>query len=116
GSTDFREAEDRHLLATYQKFPFVLASGAGSWVTDVEGNRWLDFYGGHAVALTGHCHPKVVAAIREQAGRLLFYSNVCYLDVRALAATRLARIMPEESRAFLCNSGTEANETALKMA
>lgn len=111
-----RELEDSHLLETYAKFPFALATGKGCRVTDVEGNEYLDLYGGHAVAVTGHSHPKVVAAIATQASRLLFYSNVSYLDVRALAAARLSRFAPAGARAFLCNSGTEANETALKIA
>jgi len=110
------ETEDRHLLNTYKKLPIALATGRGSFVTDVEGTEYLDLYGGHAVALTGHSHPHVVRAIQEQAARLLFYSNAVYLDVRALAAARLARFAPEGMRAFLANSGTEANETALKIA
>ncbi len=109
-------AEDAHYLPTYRKFPIALASGEGCYVTDVAGRRYLDLYGGHAVAVTGHCHPRVVAAIREQAGRLLFYSNLVYLDVRARAAEALARFAPAGYRSFLCNSGTEANETALKIA
>jgi acetylornithine aminotransferase/acetylornithine/N-succinyldiaminopimelate aminotransferase len=69
------------------------------------------------VAIAGHCHSKLVAAVREQAGRLLFYSNVVYSDVRALAAERVAALAPEGlRRVFFCNSGTEANETALKLA
>ena len=111
-----RELEDAHLLGTYTKFPFALAEGRGSYVSDVEGNRYLDLYGGHAVAVTGHSHPRVVAAISLQASRLLFYSNVSYLDVRALAAARLAKFVPAGMKSFLCNSGTEANETALKIA
>ncbi len=111
-----RAAEDRTLLATYAKFPVSLATGRGAWVTDTAGKRYLDLYGGHAVALTGHCHPRMVAAIREQAERLLFYSNAVYLDVRARAAEALARFLPEGMRAFLVNSGTEANEAALKTA
>ena len=113
---EIRELEDGHLLATYRKFPIALVSGDGCHVTDTEGVRYLDLYGGHAVAVTGHCHPKVVAAIREQAGRLLFYSNLVYLEVRAEAAGRLARFAPEGMKAYLCNSGAEANETALKIA
>ena len=79
-------------------------------------NEYLDLYGGHAVAVTGHSHPKVVSAIREQAGRLLFYSNLVHLDVRALAAAKLARFAPAGMKAYFCNSGAEANETALKIA
>jgi acetylornithine/succinyldiaminopimelate/putrescine aminotransferase len=82
--------------------------GEGSYVWDADGRRYLDMYGGHCVALAGHGHPRLVAAIREQAGRLLFYSNVVYSDVRALAAERVASLAPEGlRRVFFCNSGTE---------
>ncbi|MFM8981127.1 MAG: aspartate aminotransferase family protein [Planctomycetia bacterium] len=112
-----REQEDRWQVPTYSKWPIALAEGRGSYVTDVEGRRFLDLYGGHCVALAGHCHPRLVAAIREQAGRLIFYSNVVYSDIRALAAERLATLAPPGlQRVFLCNSGTESNETALKIA
>jgi acetylornithine/succinyldiaminopimelate/putrescine aminotransferase len=117
--TDFdsiRAAEDAFLLPTYRKLPLALVGGRGCFVTDITGRRYLDLYGGHAVAITGHCHPKVVAAIREQAGKLLFYSNLVYLDVRARAAHALSAFVPEGMKSFLCNSGTEANETALKIA
>ena len=112
-----RLQEDRWQVPTYAKWPVALAKGQGSYVYDVEGKRYLDLYGGHCVALAGHCHPRLVEAIREQAGRLIFYSNVLYCDVRALAAERLASLAPEGlRRVFLCNCGTEANETALKIA
>jgi acetylornithine aminotransferase/acetylornithine/N-succinyldiaminopimelate aminotransferase len=109
--------EARWQVPTYAKFPVAIVRGEGSHVFDAEGRRFLDLYGGHAVALVGHCHPRVVDAIRVQAGRLLFYSNVVHVDVRARAVTRLAALAPEGlRRVFLCNSGTEANETALKVA
>ena len=109
--------EDAWQLPTYSKLPLALVRGEGSYVWDAEGRRYLDMYGGHCVALAGHCHPRLVAAIREQAGRLLFYSNYVYSDVRALAASRVAALAPAGlRRVFFCNSGTEANETALKLA
>lgn len=109
--------EEEFQLATYKKFPFAPVRGEGSWVETSEGERFLDLYGGHAVCATGHCHPRVVEALREQAGRLLFYSNVVYSDVRAAAAERLVGCAPDElTKAFFCNSGTEANENAMRMA
>jgi acetylornithine/N-succinyldiaminopimelate aminotransferase len=109
--------EDAWQLATYAKLPIALVSGQGSYVWDADGRRYLDLYGGHCVAIAGHCHPRLVAAIREQAGKLLFYSNVVYSDVRAIAAQRVASLAPAGlQRVFFCNSGTEANETALKLA
>jgi acetylornithine/succinyldiaminopimelate/putrescine aminotransferase len=118
--TNFEEIaarEEGFQLATYKKFPFAPARGEGSWVETGEGERYLDLYGGHAVCATGHCHPRVVGALREQAGRLLFYSNVVYSDVRARAAEMLVARAPDAiTKAFFCNSGTEANENAMRMA
>ena len=109
--------EEEFQLATYKKFPFAPVRGEGSWVETSEGERFLDLYGGHAVCATGHCHPRVVETLREQAGRLLFYSNVVYSDVRAAAAEKLVSCAPDEiTKAFFCNSGTEANENAMRMA
>src|SRR5215208_2570606 len=109
--------EEQFQLATYKKFPLAPVRGDGCWVETSEGERFLDLYGGHAVCATGHCHPRVVAALREQAGRLLFYSNVVYSDVRADAAEKLVGCAPESmTKAFFCNSGTEANENAMRMA
>src|SRR4051812_40742003 len=114
---DIAAREEEFQLATYKKFPFAPVRGEGCWVETSEGERFLDLYGGHAVCATGHCHPRVVEALREQAGRLLFYSNVVYSDVRAAAAERLVGCAPETiTKAFFCNSGTEANENAMRMA
>lgn len=109
--------EDEWQVPTYAKLPLALSEGRGCWVTDVEGRRFLDLYGGHCVALVGHGHPRLTAAIAEQAGKLLFYSNVVYSPVRAEAAAKVTALAPEGlRRVFFCNSGTEANETALKLA
>jgi acetylornithine/N-succinyldiaminopimelate aminotransferase len=109
--------EERYQLATYKKMPLAAERGEGSWIETGEGDRYLDLYGGHAVAATGHCHPHVVAAIRAQAERLLFYSNLVYSGARARAAERLVSIAPPSiTKAFFCNSGTEANENAMRMA
>jgi acetylornithine aminotransferase/acetylornithine/N-succinyldiaminopimelate aminotransferase len=112
-----REREDRYQLATYKKMPVVADRGEGVWVYTNDGERYLDLYGGHAVAGTGHCHPHVVKAIREQSEKLLFYSNLVYSEARARAAEKLVAIAPESlTKAFFCNSGTEANENAMRMA
>lgn len=109
--------EDQFQLATYKKMPVVAERGEGVWIYTSEGERYLDLYGGHAVAGTGHCHPHVVKAIREQAGNLIFYSNLVYSSARARAAEKLVSIAPEElTKTFFCNSGTEANENAMRMA
>jgi acetylornithine/N-succinyldiaminopimelate aminotransferase len=109
--------EERFQLATYKKMPIVAERGEGVWLYASNGEKYLDLYGGHAVAGTGHSHPHVVAAIREQAGKLLFYSNLVYSDARARAAERLVSVAPAElTKAFFCNSGTEANENAMRLA
>ena len=116
-STGVEASEERFQLATYKKMPLVASRGEGAWLFDAEGRRYLDLYGGHAVAGTGHCHPRVVAALKEQAETLLFYSNLVYSEVRARAAEKLVSLAPEPiTKAFFCNSGTEANENAMRMA
>ncbi|HEU4713740.1 MAG TPA: aspartate aminotransferase family protein [Pyrinomonadaceae bacterium] len=111
------ETEDQFQLATYKKMPIAAERGEGVWIYTSEGDKYLDLYGGHAVAGTGHCHPHVVQAIREQAETLLFYSNLVYSDARARAAAKLVSVAPKAlTKAFFCNSGTEANENAMRMA
>ena len=112
-----KTSEDKFQLATYKKMPIAVTKGEGVWVQTSEGERYLDLYGGHAVTATGHCHPHVVGAIQEQAAQMLFYSNLVYSDVRASAAEKLVGIAPDSlTKAFFCNSGTEANENAMRMA
>jgi acetylornithine/N-succinyldiaminopimelate aminotransferase len=109
--------EDQFQLATYKKMPIVFERGEGVWIYTSDGDKYLDLYGGHAVAGTGHCHPHVVNALRTQAGELLFYSNLVYSSARAKAAEKLVSIAPDKlTKAFFCNSGTEANENAMRMA
>lgn len=110
-------SEERYQLGTYKKMPVVAERGEGCWVFTSDGERYLDLYGGHAVAGTGHCHPHVVKAIKEQADKILFYSNLVYSETRARAAEKLVSVAPETlTKAFFCNSGTEANENAMRMA
>jgi acetylornithine aminotransferase/acetylornithine/N-succinyldiaminopimelate aminotransferase len=109
--------EEQYQLATYKKMPIVAERGEGVWLFTSNGEKYLDLYGGHAVAGTGHSHPHVVAAIQTQASKLLFYSNLVYSEARARAAELLVSIAPAElTKAFFCNSGTEANENAMRMA
>ena len=109
--------EEQFQLATYKKMPIVAERGEGVWLYASNGDKYLDLYGGHAVAGTGHCHPHVVKAIGEQAGQLLFYSNLVYSEARARAAEKLVSIAPDDDmKVFFCNSGTEANENAMRMA
>lgn len=109
--------EERYQVATYKKMPIVAERGEGAWLFAADGRRYLDLYGGHAVAGTGHSHPRVVAALHEQARKLLFYSNLVFSDARARAAEKLVSIAPASlTKVFFCNSGTEANENAMRMA
>jgi 4-aminobutyrate aminotransferase len=117
-----REAIERDARVTSpslpRAYPLVPARGAGCVVEDVDGNRFLDFNAGIAVASTGHCHPAVVEAVRRQAGELLHYSGTdFYLPIYAEVCAGLDRVAPVAGRArsFLTNSGTEAVEAALKL-
>lgn len=115
--TDWKAEEELWLLPGYAKFPFVPAKGKGAYVFDTAGREYLDFYGGHAVALLGHCPPAVVHAVQKQAGELLFYSTLAYSPARAKAAKALVTLCGEPgSKVFFCNSGAEANENAMRVA
>jgi acetylornithine/N-succinyldiaminopimelate aminotransferase len=105
------------LLPVYAQFPVLPVRGRGSWLIDENGAEWLDAYGGHAVAATGHCHPDVVRAVTDQAADLLFYSTAVRHPVRDALAEKLVELCPAAlARVFLCNSGAEANENALHLA
>jgi len=105
------------LLPVYAQMPVRPVTGQGSWLVDEDGNRWLDAYGGHAVAATGHSHPAVVRAIADQAAALLFYSTVLPHPNRERLAAELVRRMPSSlTRVFYANSGAEANESAMLLA
>ena len=99
-------------------YPVVPVRGEGCTIEDIDGNLLLDFNAGIAVTSTGHCHPDVVAAIQEQAGKLIHYSADFYIPIYAEMCAELARIAPmkEKCRVFLSNSGTEAVEGAIKLA
>jgi acetylornithine/succinyldiaminopimelate/putrescine aminotransferase len=112
-----QQLEDKFQVATYKKMGVAIERGEGAWVWTSEGEKYLDLYGGHAVCATGHSHPHVVEAIKEQAAKVLFYSNLVYSDIRARAAEKLVSVAPASLRkVFFCNSGTEANENAMRMA
>ncbi len=105
------------LLPVYAQFPVRPVRGRGSWLIDEKGDEWLDAYGGHAVAATGHCHPDVVRAVSQQAAELLFYSTAVPHPLREALAEKLVELCPAPlDRVFLCNSGAEANENALHLA
>ena len=114
---EIAQLEDEFQVATYKKMGIAVERGRGEWIWTSDGEKYLDLYGGHAVCATGHSHPHVVKAIKEQASQLLFYSNLVYSKVRARAAEKLISISPNKlTKVFFCNSGTEANENAMRMA
>lgn len=112
-----KQLESQYQVDTYAKMDISVERGRGVWVWTSEGDKYLDLYGGHAVCATGHSHPHVVEAIREQTDKVLFYSNLVYSEIRARAAEKLVSVAPASiTQAFFCNSGTEANENAMRMA
>jgi len=105
------------LLDVFDQIPFRPVRGEGACLFTAGGERYLDFYGGHAVALLGYGHPALVKALDEQARTLFFQSNLMPLDVRDRAAESLVRFGPAGlSKVFFVNSGAEANENALRIA
>ncbi len=115
--TDIQQLEDAVQVATYKKMDIAVERGSEAWVWTSDGEKYLDLYGGHAVCATGHSHPHVVKAIQEQAEKIMFYSNLVYSEIRGRAAEKLVSVAPKSlTKAFFCNSGTEANENAMRMA
>jgi predicted acetylornithine/succinylornithine family transaminase len=113
--TDLQALEERYLMRTYKRAPVEFVRGEGALLWDAEGKEYLDFLGGISVCSVGHCNPEVVEAVREQAGRLMHTSNLFYTE----PMVRLAERLSESSlggRVFFSNSGTEANECAIKIA
>ena len=100
---------------TYARYPVVLVKGKGTRVWDADGKEYLDFVAGLAVCNLGHCHPKVVKAIQEQAERLIHVSNFYYIQPQIELASLLCKHSFAE-KVFFCNSGAEANEGAIKLA
>jgi len=106
---------DKYVIANYTRLPRVIAKGKGCYCYDGEGKEILDMFPGWAVSGIGHCHPKVVAAVRKQAGELLHIDNTFYSEPQGV----LAKLLSERAfggKSFFCNSGAEANEAALKLA
>lgn len=112
---DAQQLTDRYHLDVYNRFPITLVKGEGATVWDDEGNAYLDALAGIAVNSLGHCHPKVVEAVRQQAPRLMHISNFYYSEPQARLVALLAEVSGLD-RVFLCNSGAEAMEAGLKLA
>lgn len=112
--------DQKYLSPSYTRgYPLVIEHGEGAMVTDVDGNRFLDFNAGIAVVSTGHCHPRVVKAVQDQAAKFLHMSGTdFYYENMVVLAEELSRLAPGnlERRVYFGNSGTEAMEAAIKMA
>ncbi len=108
------ELYDKHVIANYGRLPRVMVRGEGCYLWDADGNRILDMFPGWAVSGIGHCHPKVVEAVRRQVGELIHIDNTFYSEPQG----RLAQMLSARAfggKCFFCNSGAEANEAALKL-
>jgi acetylornithine/N-succinyldiaminopimelate aminotransferase len=107
--------EKKYHFQVYNRLPVTLSHGKGALVWDTDGTEYLDAFGGLAVNNLGHCHPKVVAAIKEQSEKLLHASNFFYNEPQSLLAEKLATLSGLD-RVFFCNSGVEAMEACVKLA
>jgi acetylornithine/N-succinyldiaminopimelate aminotransferase len=112
---ELEELERSWVIPSYARLPVAFVRGQGSRLWDSEGNEYLDFLCGISVTNTGHCHPRVVQAVREQSGELMHVSNLFYSRPAMRLAERLAS-SSLQGKVFLCNSGAEANEAAIKLA
>jgi acetylornithine/LysW-gamma-L-lysine aminotransferase len=113
--TDYKALEHDYGIALQAKRDLVAVRGKGACLYDEAGREYLDFAAGIAVASLGHCHPKLVAAIQQQAATLITCPNIMYNDVRSQLLKKLVEVTPSAlTRAYLCNSGAETIEAALK--
>jgi predicted acetylornithine/succinylornithine family transaminase len=110
------ELFDSYVIPSYTRFSLVLERGAGSWVWDEAGRKYLDFGAGIAVCSIGHCHPRVAEAVSRQLGRLIHTSNLYYTRPQGLLARKLVELVGIAGKVFFCNSGAEANEGLYKLA
>ncbi|HUL29053.1 MAG TPA: aspartate aminotransferase family protein [Thermodesulfobacteriota bacterium] len=106
---------EKYVAHTYARYPIVLVRGKGTRVWDLEGEEYLDFVAGLAVCNLGHCHPRVVKAIQDQAEKLIHVSNFYYIEPQIHLASLLCKHSFAD-KVFFCNSGAEANEGAFKLA
>lgn len=110
-----KELDDRYHFGTYNRIPVLFTEGRGCRIWDSEGKEYLDMLGGIAVNALGHCHPRVVGAVRDQAAKLMHCSNLYYIGPQALLAQAIVE-NSDMDRIFFGNSGTEAVEGAMKLA
>jgi acetylornithine/N-succinyldiaminopimelate aminotransferase len=111
---DLQRLEREHVVPSYARSPVQFVRGEGPLLWDEQGNEYLDFLCGISVTNVGHCHPRVVAAVREQAGRLMHVSNLFYTEPAMRLAERLSQ-SSLQGKVYFCNSGAEASEAAIKL-
>jgi acetylornithine/N-succinyldiaminopimelate aminotransferase len=103
------------VVPSYNKMPLIFVKGKGSYIWDVDGKKYLDFFPGWGVGNLGHCHPAVMNAVRDQISKLIFIPNNYYNLPQAKLAKELNFWTKDPFKAFFCNSGAEANEAAIKL-
>jgi acetylornithine/N-succinyldiaminopimelate aminotransferase len=113
--SELQQLERDHAIGTYARNPVEFVRGEGCRLWDADGNEYLDFLAGISVLNVGHCHPDVVEAVRDQVGRLTHVTNLYYTEPAMRLSARLAE-SSLKGKVFLCNSGAEANEAAIKLA
>jgi predicted acetylornithine/succinylornithine family transaminase len=115
-SAEVIELFSKHVIGNYTRFPVCLTRGEESFVWDLEGRRYLDFFPGWGCDLLGHCPPRVVGAVKDQVAQLIHVPNTWYTEAQGLLGQALCERSGLDARCFFCNSGTEAVEAAIKLA
>ncbi len=110
---DIFDSYDQFVFPTYTRLPVIFVKGKGSVLTDIDGKKYLDFFPGWGISNVGHCHPKVMAAVRDQVGKLIHIPNNFFGANQARLAKEIVR-QSFDGKVFFCNSGAEANEAAIK--
>ena len=113
--TEIFEAYDEYILSTYSRTPVIFVKGKGMTLVDITGKKYLDFFPGWGVNNVGHCHPKVMSAVRDQIGTLIHIPNNFYHPHQAKLAKEIIRLS-FPGKVFFCNSGAEGCEAAIKFA
>lgn len=114
-TAEIKDMANKYIINTYGERPISIVRGEGAYVWDAEGKKYLDFVAGIATNNVGHCHPRVVEAIVDQARKLMHVSNLYYIEPQVKLAKRLVELSFAD-KCFFCNSGAEANEAAIKLA
>jgi acetylornithine/N-succinyldiaminopimelate aminotransferase len=115
-SDELQARDSAHVMGTYARQPVAFVRGEGATLYDADGDAYLDFLAGISVCNAGHCHPRVVEAVREQAGRLMHASNLYLTEPGIELAERMASSFADDAKVLHANSGAEANEAAIKLA